>query len=124
MLSERVKKARNIVEAGLVHQIRDGAWWVPGSDGKRYLVTRRKRELRYRCELDCGGHGYTPCLGNSNGFCCYHVFQAIIASAAKKGVKVSFCRTETEAKLLSRLNGKVYQVRSAQGSGRVFVVVS
>ncbi len=124
MLSERVKKARNIVEAGLVHQIRDGAWWVPGSDGKRYLVTRRKGELRYRCELDLGGHGHSNCLGNSNGYMCYHTFQAILASAAKRKVEVAFCRTERDAELLTRLGGKVYQVRSAQGSGRVFVVVS
>lgn len=124
MLSERVKKARNIVEAGLVHQIRDGAWWVPGSDGKRYLVTRRKGELRYRCELDCGGNGYSDCPGNSNSHVCYHVFQALVAGAKAKGNNVAICRTGIEADLLSRLGGKVYQVRSAQGSGRVFVVVS
>lgn len=124
MLSERVKRARNIVKAGLVHQVREGAWLVPGTDGKRYLVTRRKGELNYRCVLDCGGYGYTNCLGNSNGYLCYHCFQAILASAVSKGIEVSFCRTEEDAKLLTRLGGKSYHVHSAQGSGEVWVVVS
>ena len=65
MLSERVQKARNIVKAGLVHQVGERAWLVPGTDGKKYLVTRRKGKLRYRCELDLGGHGLNWCKGNS-----------------------------------------------------------
>ena len=124
MLSERVQKARNIVKAGLVHQVGERAWLVPGTDGKKYLVTRRKGKLRYRCELDLGGHGLNWCKGNSNGFVCYHVFQAILASAAKKGNEVSFCRTEEDAELLTRLGGKSYHIRSAQGTGEVWAVVS
>ena len=97
MLRDRVAKARKIVEFGLVKQMNSRAWLVPGSDGKRYLVTRRKGEARFRCDLETG-NGLLSCPGNSNGQICYHVLQAIIAATkAKSGKNVSFCSNKKDA---------------------------
>ena len=123
LLGQRVAKARAIVKAGLCHQVNSRAWLIPGSDGKRYLVTRRKGEMRFRCDLDCGGYGLTPCKGNGSGVC-YHTFAAIIAEATTKGKRVAFCKFQADAKRLSRLGSSLYKVSSGQGKGRVWVVVS
>ena len=125
MLSQRVAKARSIVKAGLCHQVNSRAWQVPGSDGKRYLVTRRKGETIFRCDLDCGGNGLTPCKGNGSGVC-YHTFATIIAGAESKGRKTSFCSSKKDAqRLANMLHGQVWPIQSAQGrNGKVWVVVS
>ena len=123
MLSQRVAKARSIVKAGLCHQVNSRAWQVPGSDGKRYLVTRRKKTNEYRCVLECGGYGQQPCKGNSNGAVCYHVIQAIISAALEAKREVSFCESQADAERLSRLGGTLYKVSSGQGRGKVWIVV-
>lgn len=123
MLSQRVAKARSIVKAGLVKQDSPTKFWVPGSKGTINLVTRRKNELTYHCQK-IASRSYIPCPGNSNGYLCYHVFQAIIVGAKTKGHKVSFCKNEKDAERLSHLGGTLYKVRSGQGSGKVWVVIS
>ena len=122
MLGKRVAKARSIVKAGLCHQVNSRAWLIPGSGGKRYLVTRRKGEMLFRCDLDCGGYGLTPCKGNGSGVC-YHTFAAIIAGAAAKGNRVAFCESQVAAERLSHLGGSLYKVTSGQGKGQVWAVV-
>ena len=124
MLRERVAKARKIVEFGLVHQVNSRAWLVPGSEGKRYLVTRRKGETRFRCDLETG-NGLLSCPGSSNGHICYHILQTIIAATkAKSGKDASFCRSKKDAQQLANmLHGQVYPITSAQGKGQVWVVV-
>ena len=124
MLSQRVSKARQIANANLVKQMNKRAWLVPGSEGKQYLVTRRKGTNQYRCVLDCGRYGSTDCRGNSNGYICYHIVTAIIFAAQKAGRKVAFCESENDAQLLSRLGGNLYKIHSGQGSGKLWVVVS
>ena len=125
MLRERVAKARKIVEFGLVKQMNSRAWLVPGSQGKHYLVTRRKGETRFRCDLETG-NGLLSCPGNSNGQVCYHVLQAIIAATkAKSGKDVSFCSNKKDAQSLANLvRGQKYLIRSAQGNGKVWAVIS
>ena len=122
MLKERVKKARSIVKAGLCHQVNSRAWLVPGSNGKRYLVTRRKGETIFRCDLDCGGNGLTPCKGNKRGLC-YHSLAAILAGAQTKRKEVAFCETHKAAETLKNLGGKIYEVTSAQSRKSVWAVI-
>ena len=124
MLSQRVSRARQIANANLVKQMSERAWLVPGSEGKQYLVTRRKCTNQYKCVLDCGGYGQQDCRGNSNGYICYHVVITIIFAAQKAGRKVAFCKSENDARLLSRLGGDLYKIHSGQGNGRLWVVVS
>ena len=124
MLRERVAKARSIVKADLVYQVNSRAWLVPGSSGKRYLVTRRKDETRFRCDLETG-NGLLSCPGNSNGQICKHVFSAIISGAMAKGNKISICGNEKDAqRLANMLHGKAWPITSAQGNGRVWAVIS
>jgi len=124
MLNQRVSKARRIVEFGLVKQMNKRAWLVPGSEGKQYLVTRRKGTNQFKCVLDCGSYGQQDCRGNSNGYICYHIVTAIIFAAQKAGRKVAFCESENDARLLSRLGGDLYKIHSGQGNGKLWVVVS
>jgi len=125
MLRNRVAKAKAVVEAGLVHQINDNAWKVPGPAFKRYLVTHRSGErARMRCDLDLGGHGYQDCKGNSNGYVCRHVLSTLIYRAEKAGHKISFCCNRGDAQNLANLvHGQKYLIKSAQGKGQVWVVV-
>ena len=125
MLRARVAKAKAVVEAGLVHQINNNVWKVPGSVTKQYLVTHRSGEKsRMRCDLDLGGHGYRDCLGNSNGYVCRHVLSTLIYRAEKAGYKISFCSNKKDAQSLANLvHGQKYLIRSAQGKGTVWVVV-
>ena len=124
MLSDRVAKARKIAEFGLINHINKNAWLVPGTNGKKYLVTRRARSLRFRCDLDLGGHGLRDCKGNAhNGTLCYHCLAAIIALSQENGKQVAFCNNEKDAERLSHLGGSLYKVSSGQGRGQVWIVV-
>ena len=122
MLSQRVSRARQIANANLVKQMSERAWLVPGSEGKQYLVTRRKGTNQFKCVLDCGGYGQQDCRGNENGLC-YHILTAILAGAKAKGYKAAICETLEDAIILKNLGGQVYRVTSAQSGKAIWMVI-
>jgi len=106
--------------AAFVYQRKPNEWLVQGRQGRKYHVKRHS--LSYSCYLRQAGKLLRPCHGNSFSIC-YHVGAAIIASAKEKGNAVAFCENLSAAERLSRLGGKIFEVKSAQSGKRIFLVV-
>jgi len=99
------------------------AWLVPGHEGRRYLVSRRKDETAFRCDLDTG-IGYIPCPGAARSVC-YHIRAAAEAAARDKGYKTAWARTEKAAHKVARLHpgAQVWRVTSARSGAFIWAIV-
>lgn len=126
----RFQRARAIAKnnlVGIVEHDRDGrakVLVVPGSEGKRYeVIIRRNGKMTTECRLDTG-IGYRPCKGNNHSVC-YHSIAALIVAAQERECEVAICRTEGEAKLRTRIDGRKFEVTNFHGEGNpVWLVVN
>ena len=132
-LAQRTHKAALLVAGNfynvtaLTHN-RVKAVLIPGSDAKLYevLLTVWKLYTGPAMYTECRvstAVGESPCKGNSNGHICYHVLTALMVRAARSKVSISFCSTAEDAERLSRLGGRVVDIYSRQGRGRLWAVV-
>ena len=101
---------------------------IPGSQAKQYevLLTVWKLHAGQAMYTECRvstAVGNPPCKGNSNGHICYHALTALMVRAARSNVSILFCSTAEDAERLSRLGGKVVDIYSRQGHGRLWSVV-
>jgi len=95
--------------------------FVPGHDGHRYVVyIERNGSIGVRCLRQ---DVRAECKGNSNGHICYHALAALEVAAEDQGMTVAWCESEQAAKNLANLGGKVFCVKSLQGSGEAWGVV-
>lgn len=126
-LNLRVRKARYAVRAGILQKIPSGyrvpsrtrpdhhiilAQFFKGQDGAGYRVT---------CHYEQNILGQWRCPGNQYGHVCWHVLAAVIAAAGKK--PVAFFEELHDAEHYQNLGGKLCEVRSGDGSGRLYAVV-
>lgn len=130
MLAVRVQNARAIADAGLVSitkRDKDGkakVLVVPGTKGKQYqVILRRSGTWTVECSLITPA-GEVACKGNSNGYICYHSLAAIFTAAKECRCCVKVIESRDGADRLARLGGTVYELRSYQGTGRLWLVVT
>jgi len=122
-LAPRANRAR--AAAQFIGQIGNGkntTYRVPGSNGKSYRVKiRRNGILSAQCWLD---ETQAPCPGCGAGTVCYHGLATCEYIANKKGLKIAWCASYESAVKLSSLGGKVFRVKSHEGHGTVYGVIS
>jgi len=125
-LTQRVRKARKAVQAGVLQKV-DGGFRVPSRTQyqhhvvlARFFSTKDEAGYRLTCHYE-SQHGQWRCPGNQHGHVCWHVLASMIAAAGKRSV--AFFEDLDEAKHYKNLGGKLVTVRSGDGSGMLYAVV-
>lgn len=107
---------------------------VPGSQGKRYQVILRRVSvdlMTCECRLEAGKIGHIGCLGNSHrgqnrrDVLCKHSQWAVQFAIEEAGMEQAWCEEYEDALKLNQIKkGKIIEVASRQGHGRMWVVVN
>jgi hypothetical protein len=124
-LAKRAVEARASARFAMVAS-RDGKRRVrsvllPGHDNKARLVVlyRKRGAIAASCHAVIPGAdgqpmGFLGCPGMRWHGPCYTTMAAVIVAAKDKGMTVSFCATEPDAKRLARLGGQPIKIWSRQ----------
>jgi len=145
-LSSRVKRARAVVDAGMVEIIRrkstesgrkvQRGWRMPsaselGSWHEVYVLLEwhgdavRGSFLCNRCYRDGtapGGNGMSKCEGNQRTVC-YHCLAAMVKLAKGRRMTVQFVDSRKKAQALSRLGTVVEMHGEGQSKAKVWAVM-
>jgi hypothetical protein len=95
---------------------------VPGHGSKSYTV-KIKRTSRGKMTATCICSDGSDCPGSKNSIC-YHSLAALISSAARAKVRLSFCSSKTNAQNLANIAGKQFSLTSKQSGKQVWVVAA
>ena len=115
-LATRVQKSKSIEVLGQTSN------WVKvqGSENTYTVMVKRiGTTLLTDCVKDTG----EVCKGNKYGTVCYHSMRAAVELAEAGGYKVAFCASREHADRLSHIGGKVYRIKSHNGTGKLWMVV-
>ncbi len=92
---------------------------VPGHEARLYCVSFRRGMdvMNCQCRRDTGD----ICKGNKHSIC-FHVLAALVFTARRHKMRLTFCKTQERAQLISRTGGTIVELISDQSQKRGWIV--